>query len=68
MCDGVRIEGEHCPLGPSLLFAVGSSISLLRAPEAQLRAGGEVTQIVLRLAGPLFFGLALLALRGRVKR
>jgi hypothetical protein len=45
-----------------------SSISLLRAPEAKLSAGGELVQIALRLLGPLFFGLALLALRGRVKR
>jgi hypothetical protein len=53
----------------ALLFSVESSISLLRAPEGvHLRHGGEVIQIVLRLAGPLFFGLALLALRGRVKR
>ncbi len=52
----------------ALLFSVESSISLLRAPTAKLTAGGEVIQIVLRLAGPLFFGLALLALRGRVKR
>jgi hypothetical protein len=35
---------------------------------ATLTAGGEIVQVVLRLAGPLFFGLALLALRGRVKR
>jgi hypothetical protein len=34
----------------------------------RLGDGGEVIQIVLRLAGPLFFGLGLLALRGRVKR
>jgi hypothetical protein len=53
----------------ALLFSVESSISLLRAPEGvHLSHGGEVIQIVLRLAGPLFFGLALLALRGRVKR
>jgi ribosomal protein L7/L12 len=54
--------------GRALLFALESSISLLRAPEAKLTAGGEVIQIALRLAGPLFFGLALLSLRGRVKR
>jgi hypothetical protein len=50
------------------LFALESSISLLRAPEAKLTACGEVIQIFLRLAGPLFFGLAVLSLRGRVKR
>jgi hypothetical protein len=54
--------------GRALLFALESSISLFRAPEAKLTAGGEVIQIVLRLAGPLFFGLALLSLRARVKR
>jgi hypothetical protein len=54
--------------GRSLLFAAESSISLLREPEAKLTAGGEVLQIALRLAGPLFFGLAILALRNRVKR
>jgi uncharacterized protein YjbI with pentapeptide repeats len=54
--------------GRALLFAAESSISLLRAPEATLTAGGQVVQIVLRLAGPLLFGLAALALRSRVKR
>ena len=52
----------------SLLFATESAISLLRPPPASLTAGGEVVQIALRLIGPLFVGLALLALRGRVKR
>jgi hypothetical protein len=59
--------GKH-PDNGTLLFALESSVSLLRAPEATLTPAGEVIQIVLRLAGPLFFGLALLALRGRVKR
>jgi uncharacterized protein YjbI with pentapeptide repeats len=54
--------------GHALLFSLESSISLLRAPEAMLTDGSEVIQLLLRLAGPLFFGLALLALRGRVKR
>jgi hypothetical protein len=54
--------------GRSLLFAIDSSISLLRAPSASLTAGGQIVEIALRLLGPLFFGLALLALRSRVKR
>jgi uncharacterized protein YjbI with pentapeptide repeats len=57
--------------GRTLLFSVESTSSLFRAPETEgfaLTAGGEVLQIVLRLLGPLFFGLALLSLRGRVKR
>lgn len=52
----------------SLLFAMNSSVSLLRAPEGELTRGGEVVAIALRLLGPLFFGLALLSLRGRIKR
>jgi hypothetical protein len=60
-----RPDGSY---GRALLFSLESSISLLRAPEAKLTAGSEVIQLLLRLAGPLFFGLALLAFRGRVKR
>jgi hypothetical protein len=54
-----------------VLFALQSSINLLRAPTnepAHETAGGQVIEIFVRLAGPLFSGLALLALRGRVKR
>jgi hypothetical protein len=57
--------------GRSVVFAAQSSISLLRAPVTQAHhetAGGQSIEIVLRLAGPLFFGLALLSLRGRIKR
>jgi uncharacterized protein YjbI with pentapeptide repeats len=54
--------------GRAVLFAAESSVSLLHAPRAQLSAGGEIVDIALRLAGPLFFGLAVLALRSRVKR
>jgi uncharacterized protein YjbI with pentapeptide repeats len=65
---GFQTDRPYNGYGRALLFSLESSISLLRAPQAKLSAGGHVTQIVLRLAGPLFFGLALLALRGRVKR
>jgi hypothetical protein len=54
--------------GRSLLFAIESSLSVLRPPQTGLSAGGEVTQISLRLLGPLLLGLALLAVRARVKR
>jgi hypothetical protein len=57
--------------GRSLLFSIESTSSLFRVPETSgfaLTAGGEVLQVTLRLLGPLFFGLALLSLRGRVKR
>ena len=60
--------GEH-PDDGTLVFAAESSVSLFRAPDTKdLTAGGHVVQMILRLAGPLLFGLALLALRGRVKR
>jgi uncharacterized protein YjbI with pentapeptide repeats len=55
----------------ALLFSAESTSSLFRVPETpevRLTRVGEVLQIVLRLLGPLFFGLALLSLRGRVKR
>jgi uncharacterized protein YjbI with pentapeptide repeats len=56
--------------GRALLFAIDSSISLLHpaaAPRGQTMAG-QIVEIVLRLVGPLLFGLALIALRGRVRR
>jgi hypothetical protein len=58
--------------GDSLLFSAESTSSLFRAPKppdgATLTDGGHVVHMLLRLLGPLFFGLALLAVRGRVKR
>jgi hypothetical protein len=61
----------HQNFGRALLFSIESTSGLFRVPETNgfvLTAAGEVLQIILRLAGPLLFGLALLALRGRVKR
>ena len=57
--------------GRTLLFSIESTSSLFRPPEMKgfaLTAAGEVMQVALRVLGPLFLGLALLALRGRVKR
>ena len=59
---------EEINYGRALLFAAESSLSILKAPDANLSAGGQVVQLSLRLLGPLFFGLALLAVRARVKR
>jgi uncharacterized protein YjbI with pentapeptide repeats len=59
-------------LWDSLLFSFESTSSLFRGPTvieaSELNTWGHAFQICLRLLGPLFFGLALLALRGRVKR
>ena len=52
----------------SLTFSFESTTSLFRAPERNLTIPGEWLQVALRLLGPLFFGLALLSLRGRVRR
>jgi len=70
----LSLYGFHDPpgharsYGRALLFAFESAISVLRPPETSLSAGGEITQIFLRLLGPLLLGLALLAIRARVKR
>jgi len=52
----------------AITFSAESTTSLLHAPERTLTIAGEWLQTGLRLLGPLFFGLALLSLRGRVKR
>jgi pentapeptide repeat protein len=52
----------------ALLYSAQSVTSLLRAPTVSLTAAGEWLSIGLRLLGPLFFGLILLSLRGRVRR
>jgi hypothetical protein len=50
-------------------FAVDTATSLLRTrSDRPLTGTGRVTELGLRFAGPLLLGLALLSLRGRVKR
>lgn len=51
----------------SLLYAFRATLSLADDKVA-LTAWGQLLQAVLRLTGPVLLGLALLALRGRVKR
>jgi hypothetical protein len=51
----------------SLLFAFRSTLSLTDA-QVTLTAWGGLFQAILRLTGPVLLALALLALRGRVKR
>ena len=55
----------------AVLFSAESTSSLFRVPATpglEITEAGEVLQIWLRLLGPLFFGLMLLSIRGRVKR
>jgi hypothetical protein len=57
------------PFWRALLFSAQSTTSLFKAPDSpQPEPVGEALQLALRLLGPLFFALALLSLRGRVKR
>jgi Pentapeptide repeats (9 copies) len=51
----------------SLLYAFRATLSLTDS-EVMLTAWGQLLQGVLRLTGPVLLGLALLALRGRVRR
>jgi uncharacterized protein YjbI with pentapeptide repeats len=51
----------------SLLYAFRATLSLTD-DKVTLTAWGQLLQAVLRLTGPVLLGLALLALRGRVKR
>ena len=51
----------------SLLYAFRATLSLTDS-NVQLTAWGDLLQGLLRLTGPVLLGLALLALRGRVKR
>ena len=51
----------------SLLYAFRATLSLTD-DEVKLTAWGKLLQGLLRLTGPVLLGLALLALRGRVKR
>ena len=51
----------------SLLYAFRATLSLTDT-DVKLTAWGQLLQGLLRLTGPVLLGLALLALRGRVKR
>jgi len=53
-------------LGTAALVAVEGAV--FRASEQQLTYIGRLIQAVLRFAGPILLGLAVLSIRGRVKR
>jgi hypothetical protein len=63
------VAGPHPGWVTALIYSVESSTSLLNTNQSQPLTGvGNAMQILLRLLGPLFLGLALLAIRNRVKR
>jgi hypothetical protein len=55
-------------LPDALAFSAESTVSLFRAPDRALTLPGRWAQMVLRVLGPVLFGLAVLSLRGRVRR
>jgi hypothetical protein len=64
-----EIRGARPGWAEAATYSVQSTTSLLRAPATEpLTESGRVIEIVLRLLGPVLLGLAILAVRGRVKR
>jgi uncharacterized protein YjbI with pentapeptide repeats len=59
---------QPVPIGRALTYSAGSAVSVTSTPDLPLSTWGEVFRIILRIAGPLFLGLAVLSLRGRIKR
>lgn len=76
--EGAPVYELHDPERPAGLdelpkairFSAQSVVALLRGPEPDvpLTATGEWLHLALRLVGPVLFGLAILAISGRVKR
>ena len=56
-------------INTAVILSLESAVSLLRGPPNTLvTTAGHYVEFALRLLGPVLFGLALLSLRGRVKR
>jgi hypothetical protein len=55
-------------LPEAIRFSARSATALLRGPDRALTPLGEWVEIGLRFAGPLLLGLAILSVRGRVRR
>ena len=64
---GFAVPPQPVSYWTSLLYAFRATLSLTD-DQVKLTAWGQLLQGVLRLTGPVLLGLALLALRGRVKR
>jgi hypothetical protein len=55
-------------LPTAIRFSAQAATALLRGPDRPLTALGEWLHMALRLVGPVLLGLAVLSIRGRVKR
>ena len=56
------------PFSRALIYASAYAVGLSDANKLDLSAAGEAFQIGLRLLGPLFLGLILLSIKGRITR
>lgn len=65
----VTVSGARPGRDDAAFHAVESATSLLRpTPSRPFTSAGKAIEIGLRLLGPLLLGLAILSIRGRVKR
>ena len=55
-------------LSATLIYCAKTGIGLMRDPQPTLTLWGDVIQILVRLLIPVFLGLTVLSVRGRVKR
>jgi hypothetical protein len=54
--------------GGAVVYGARTVIGLARDPQPRLTRWGDILQILLRILGPVLLGLAILSVRGRVKR
>ena len=54
--------------GGALVYSARTVIGLTRDPQPRLTRFGDVVQILLRIVGPVLLGLAVLSVRGRIRR
>jgi len=51
-----------------MVYGARTIIGLTRDSQPRLTRGGDVLQVLLRVIAPVLLGLAILSVRGRVKR
>jgi uncharacterized protein YjbI with pentapeptide repeats len=64
----VGFTDPHQSWSSALLYTVGAVTRLVNPPDGLLTEPGQAIRLVVGLLGPILLALALLALRGRVKR
>jgi hypothetical protein len=61
-------SAANTSFGGALVYEARTVIGLAHNPQPALTRFGDVLQISLRIFGPVLLGLAVLSVRGRVKR